>query len=59
MPTDEAGLQAQFKKTEYSRRLASAFDDWQKLEATDVNRVPAKLESAFADVRRAVNSGEL
>jgi len=59
MPTDEKVLQDQFKKIEYGRRLAAAYDDWQKLEPNDPARSAGKLESAFADVQRAVNSGEL
>ncbi len=58
MPTDEKTLQAQFKQTEVARRLASAYDDWQKTDPADVNRAPGKLAQSFADVRRSINAGE-
>jgi hypothetical protein len=58
MPTDEKTLQAQFKQTETARRLASAYDDWQKTDPGDVNRAPGKLAQSFADVRRSINAGE-
>jgi hypothetical protein len=59
MPEDEKAFTALSKKTEFSRRLASAYDDWQKTPQGDSNRTPAKLEQAVADIRRQANSGEL
>jgi len=58
VPTDEKTLQAQFKQTEAARRLASAYDDWQKTDPNDVNRQPGKLTQAFTDVKRSINAGE-
>jgi hypothetical protein len=59
MPEDEKTFTAMTKKTEFGRRLASVYDDWQKTAEGDANRTSAKLEQAVAEVRRQANSGEL
>jgi hypothetical protein len=54
---NEQALLAQNHKVEAQRRLTSAFSDWQ-LAQNPADRTPAKLEQAFAEARRATNSGE-
>ncbi len=54
---NEQALIAQNRKVEAQRRLTSAFSDWQQAQ-NPADRTPAKLEQAFAEARRATNSGE-
>jgi hypothetical protein len=54
---NEQALLAQNRKVEAQRRLTSAFSDWQSAQ-NPADRTPAKLEQAFAEARRATNSGE-
>lgn len=54
---NEQALIAQNRQVEAQRRLTSAFSDWQ-LAQNPADRTPAKLEQAFAEARRATNSGE-
>lgn len=55
-PDDEAQMAAVNRETEFKRRRASAFGDWQA--KTDPNeRSPAKLSQAMEDVQRMYNSG--
>jgi hypothetical protein len=54
---NEQAMLAQNRKVEAQRRLTSAFSDWQ-LAQNPTDRTPAKLEQAFAEARRATNSGE-
>lgn len=56
-PEDETRMTAQNRETEYMRRRATAFSEWEK--QTDPSlRTPAKLEQAMAEVRRAHAAGQ-
>lgn len=54
---DEQVLAAKVRTTEYKRRQAAAFDEWQA-QTNPVDRTPAKLDQGLEAVQRAYNSGE-
>ena len=55
-PDDEAQMAAVNRETEFKRRRASAFGDWQ-VKADPAERSPAKLSQAMEDIQRMYNSG--
>jgi hypothetical protein len=55
-PEDEAQMTALNRETEFKRRRASAFGEWQ-LKTDPAERSPAKLSQAMQDVQRMYNSG--
>jgi hypothetical protein len=55
-PEDEAQMAALNRETEFKRRRASAFGDWQ-LKTEPAERSPAKLSQAMEDIQRMYNSG--
>lgn len=56
-PEDEARMAAQNRETEYMRRRATAFSEWQN-QTNPALRTPAKLEQAMAEINRAYASGQ-
>lgn len=56
-PEDEARMASQNRETEYMRRRATAFDEWQS-QTDPTQRTPAKLEQAMAEINRAYASGQ-
>jgi len=56
-PEDEARMAAQNRETEYMRRRATAFGEWQAQSDASL-RTPAKLEQAMAEINRAYASGQ-
>jgi hypothetical protein len=56
-PEDEARMAAQNRETEYMRRRATAFGEWQS-QTDPAQRTPAKLEQAMAEINRAYASGQ-
>lgn len=56
-PEDEARMAAQNRETEYMRRRATAFGEWQN-QTDPTQRTPAKLEQAMAEINRAYASGQ-
>ena len=56
-PEDEARMAAQNRETEYMRRRATAFGEWQN-QTDPALRTPAKLEQAMAEINRAYASGQ-
>ncbi len=55
-PEDEAQMAALNRETEFKRRRASAFGDWQ-VKTDPAERSPAKLSQAMEDIQRMYNSG--
>jgi len=55
-PEDETQMAALNRETEFKRRRASAFGEWQ-LKTDPAERSPAKLSQAMEDVQRMYNSG--
>lgn len=56
-PEDETRMAAQNRETEYMRRRATAFGEWQN--QTDASlRTPAKLAQAMAEIDRAYAAGQ-
>jgi len=55
-PQDEVQMASLNRETEFKRRRASAFGDWQ-LKTDPAERSPAKLTQAMDDVQRMYNSG--
>lgn len=56
-PEDEARTAAQNRETEYMRRRATAFGEWQS-QSDPALRTPAKLEQAMAEINRAYSAGQ-
>lgn len=56
-PEDETRLAAQNRETEYMRRRATAFGEWQS-QTDPALRTPAKLEQAMAEINRAYSAGQ-
>lgn len=56
-PEDEVRMAAQNRETEYMRRRATAFGEWQS-QTDPAQRTPAKLEQAMAEINRAYASGQ-
>lgn len=56
-PEDETRMAAQNRETEYMRRRATAFGEWQN-QTDPALRTPAKLEQAMAEINRAYASGQ-
>lgn len=54
---DETRLTAQARETDYMRRRATAFTEWQSQVEPSL-RSPAKLDQAMAEINRAYLSGE-
>lgn len=55
VPQDDAQSKSQGRETEYKRRQAEAFAQWQS-QSDALARTPAKLEQAMEEVRRAYNA---
>ena len=55
-PEDEAQMAVLNRETEFRRRRASAFGDWQA-KTDPAERSPAKLSQAMEDVQRLYNTG--
>jgi len=53
---DEARMAALNRETEYMRRRATAFGEWQA-SSDPAARSPAKLDQSMEEIRRAYNSG--
>lgn len=56
-PEDETRMAAQNRETEYMRRRATAFGEWQN-QTDPALRTPAKLEQAMAEINRAYAAGQ-
>jgi len=56
-PEDETRVAAQNRETEYMRRRATAFGEWQS-QTDPALRTPAKLEQAMAEINRAYSAGQ-
>lgn len=56
-PEDETRMAAQNRETEYMRRRATAFGEWQS-QTDPALRTPAKLEQAMAEINRAYSAGQ-
>lgn len=56
-PEDETRMAAQNRETEYMRRRATAFSEWQS-QSDPALRTPAKLEQAMAEINRAYSAGQ-
>lgn len=56
-PEDETRLAAQNRETEYMRRRATAFGEWQS-QTDPALRTPAKLAQAMAEINRAYSAGQ-
>lgn len=56
-PEDETHMAAKNRETEYMRRRATAFGEWQS-QSDPALRTPAKLEQAMAEIDRAYFSGQ-
>ncbi len=56
-PEDETRMAAQNRETEYMRRRATAFGEWQS-QSDPALRTPAKLEQAMAEINRAYSAGQ-
>lgn len=56
-PEDETRMAAQNRETEYMRRRATAFGEWQN-QTDPALRTSAKLEQAMAEINRAYASGQ-
>jgi len=56
-PEDEARMAAQNRETEYMRRRATAFGEWQS-QTDPTLRTPAKLAQAMAEINRAYLAGQ-
>jgi hypothetical protein len=56
-PEDETLMATQTRETEYMRRRATAFSEWQGQSDPSL-RTPAKLEQAMVEINRAYASGQ-
>lgn len=56
-PEDETRVAAQNRETEYMRRRATAFGEWQS-QSDPALRTPAKLEQAMVEINRAYSAGQ-
>lgn len=56
-PEDETRMAAQNRETEYMRRRATAFGEWQS-QTDPTLRTPAKLAQAMAEINRAYSAGQ-
>jgi hypothetical protein len=56
-PEDETRMAAQNRETEYMRRRATAFGEWQN-QTDPALRTPAKLAQTMAEINRAYSSGQ-
>lgn len=56
-PEDETRVAAQNRETEYMRRRATAFGEWQNQSDPSL-RTPAKLAQAMAEINRAYAAGQ-